>query len=1033
MKCSGEQPWCKTCRDRSQPCVYEPNAGKALPAKRKFPAAFCSTQADELQACLPIGNPPSSASSLSSMSTLTSASSSDNDHVEWFSTSTTQALPPSSLPDMPHFSLQDVPAGTGKRAASTANKKRAKGRGKAKATFANSAASATAHSGAIPDQISNPTVLESVGAHLIQLFNKYWCSDSLLQRSLQSPETGPSENSESVPSSLQAMLSDLVEMICRDLSPLGSVRMSARETSHRCRTLLAADQDSHIFDPKLAADIPSPVEARDAHWFSQLLTNVFETQPLLSLVVSKTIFLNDYGNRSEDKLLLTVIMAEALATQTAETAASLSFGSELPKARVFQDSAETMLATRKTDSESAFVTVQALVLLAFRAIQDGHIKRATCLFALCQKTTMWLLQDRQEHPATTILVNGIALAELEDELLRNIYWLSRTASQWILLHLGVGLSSELMTSEADRISVIPTLPPLRPSQSVVRLLDEVSGSFRGLKIHAASVAHIHVLAHLSEMISLLNTKLRPGGVQHPGRLGGISTERIAAEFPLALTDAIASLDPIFERTNPYSQLPHALRAIIVHLCLPSVRIGTSPIPAGAVNPGIQALNHLLKVTVTALTQVASCLNGTEQEGTSAEGTTAIESPDSMLLELGFPSKHLGRAAPAIVHMFGAAARALEVVLRQCGLTQATGVLSVDIHAQFRLSPEASTFVVERKGQVLYLLQQMHGFLKHDALSCGSRRTVKRHVKMLAASLQAQAGAPIAIGSIVAASSAPPTQTPPVSSATAAGIFADATLPKQEREGGSTSSAAGPVPTALPAYMRPSTAISSIETDGSCESVLISQEGGQSTPVFNFTVPSQARSPPQTPIGATLAFTVGDMSGPETPPANMYSMPRRGSHEPTSMPNLWSSPTGDSSLGMLVSQVAPSSASSSSLPTTPWSSMDHWHTPIGPSSSHVAYPMFQTPTPYSYLPAAFSHRPYTSMGPLHALGGWETAPDSIPMSVPATAPASMGWTTTGSPVSSDPMLDTSEPQNYLPLCMDESQAEEMLPCFAPLSS
>ncbi|KAE8221884.1 hypothetical protein CF319_g4828 [Tilletia indica] len=1063
MKCSGEQPWCKTCRERSQPCVYEPNAGKSQPVKRKFPAAFHIPLADESQPSPPIGNPPSSTSSLTSMSTLTSTSSSDIGNAGWLPSNA--AAPPlmsAELATVSHFTLQDVPAEANKRAATAANrKKRGKGRGKAKASLMDFIPNGTAIAGSPPSQIFNPATADSVGAHLIQLFDELWSTRSMLQISLQDVSLGgPTEYPvplRKLSASLQAMSSDLVDLMCRHISPLGDPSVTHREYSLLCRMHLTADQTRHVFDPqpgydrprylsagpvsedraaKLAdsnlSSHPTPTESRDAYWFIQLLNSAFETQPLLGLVVSKTIFLNDFGNRVEDKLLLSVIMTEALATQTDEAASSLSFSTELPTARAFQDSAYAMLTKRKTDSESAFITAQALVLLAFRDIQDGHLKRAICLLALCQKTTMWLLQDRQENPAATILVNGIALAELEDELLRNIYWLSRTASQWMLLHLGVSLSSELMISNAESVSVIPTLPPLRPSQSVVRRLDEVSGHFRSLKVHATSVAHLHVLSQLSEITSLLTIKLRSGSVMGAGRNATLSTERIATEFPHALLDAITSLDPIFEKTNPYSQLPHALRAIIVHLCFPSIRIGADAEAVGSVNLGVQALNHLLRVTVTALTQVASCLNATNALGPSAEGTPTIEGPVNALLELGFPGKHLGRAAPAIVHMLGAAARGLEIALCQSGLIQVANAFDIDVHAQFCLSAEASTFVVERKGQVLYLLQQMHAFLKDDALSCGSRRSVKKHAKMLAASLQARGVTPVVVSSIVAASSSRMIEVRHADSATPTGTAVGDITPKQTVEGQPTSSAPALVPTELPACMRPSTAASSVTAGWSSDSASLIQGESQATPTFKFTIPSQARTPPQTPVGATFAFDAGHVYGSETPHTNLFSLHRRGSHDPVPMSNVWSSPSGDSSLGQLAGQLS----SSTSLPATPWSSVSHhWQvssTPIGPSDPHGSGPLFRTPGLYPYLPAAFSHRPHTSMGPGHVMGGWEGVSDSMPMSVPATAPASSGWTTQSSPISSDAMLDTPEPQGYLPL-MAEPPAEELLPCFASLSS
>ncbi|KAL9939619.1 hypothetical protein V8E36_001436 [Tilletia maclaganii] len=987
MKCSGDQPWCKACRERNQPCLYEPNAGKAQAAKRKVPALFSLRASGDTQAA-PAQHMPATASSLSSLSTLSSApclspkdddASSKQEPIDPLAGGSTY-LPSAATVEPVKFTLQNVPLHAQKRnAVPTPKKKRANMHSSSRQSvqlYHQQEPPATAD-GACDD--AEPE--EIFGIRLESTFKELWESESSPFVSLSNKDApmGRCKVIAWTPE-LPAIVKDLVELICQQVSPLCDTKAEDAALHADVRALATLDQAECALErtSKVAHEM---VRRRDQHWFSQLAQNVFETQPLVGLVVSKTIFLNDFNNRTEDKLLLNVIIAEALLTLSPEASASLDIGNAIPAAQSYIEDAQALLYDRKCDSDTGLMTIQACVLLAFRSIEQGRIKQALCMLMTSQKMISWLLQDRNENAPTTVLINGIALAEVENELLRNMCWITRGACQWLCLHLGAPLSSPLVSFRAETVTVIPALPPQRPTQSIVRALDEISGHFRALRTQATSISHLHVLAHLSETVSLLNSKLQDAG---------LSSERIAAELPTVLLDTLVALDPIFVH-EPYFQLPYALRTITIHLCLPRGELTCGAEANRPVRLGIQALNHMLMVTVTALTQIISALQVAETDQAQPLRDAASPKPG------GIFDCHLGQAVPPAIRLLASAARAVELFLNKCELlvTADTGGL----HDHFDITPEGRTFLIERKGQILYLLQQMHEVLRHDALSCSLRRAVKKHVKSLATSLEASGVTSVLITAVARARMEKPA------------IHAGASLQKLQAA---------------------RTAASTTDTQTSRSGARVVKRSVRKAPASDddaelkqrntktrkskrkdAVIPSQARTPPRTPLNAMPKHGSPNGLGPETPPPalqfqgrrNTYGGPVIGSGLITS---LWSSPVsaGPNGHELGASQLSQSTSSLS----TPWGSQGSepmWQPPVSPLAPYgCAGP---EANPFSSMPGSASggthnfsqhQRPHTSaglsfgssLGP-SATGG-TTEPGrsytDVPLTAPATVPASFGW-------------------------------------------
>ncbi|KAK0546437.1 hypothetical protein OC844_007258 [Tilletia horrida] len=1069
MKCSGDQPWCKTCRDRSQPCVYEPNAGKAQPAKRKFPASLCLTRPIELERGSSEDAVPSTASSQSSTSTLTSVSSMDAMDIERMpmtdSSVTSGMCIPSAPPQVPSsstepFVLQQVPGkkrGAPGTALSSATIKRKRGKSSAPAK------NAAARREAAETANSTPQLPDNVGLYLDQLYQMFWAPTSVLHEHVSIQPASAQVDTAQTREGHRVGLQNLVEQMCAALSPLGSASCAdALPAIAHFRKTLSDDHSTRPFDqPGHSANFPGPVPFREEHWFSQLLVDAFQTQPLLGLVVSKTLFLNDFGNRIEDKLLLNVVMGEALTTSTAEAAASLGFGKGLPPASCYYERAQAMLVERKCDSESAFITAQALVLLGFRSIEKGRIKCALSMFCLAHRAVAWILRDREEHPVTVILVNGIALGEIEDELLRNMYWLSRTASQWLLLHIGVPLSSSLFTEDTNKVSVIPTLPPLRPTESIVRKLDEVSGHFRPLRTHASSVTQLHILAHLSEVVSLLNAKLSPRTID--GSKRPLPTEKIAAELPHAILDTIISLDSIFKDTSPYSQLPHELRAVIVHLSLPDIRLAGESSDSGPVHLGISALNHVLRVVVTTLTEVTGRLQMSSSSGLSPEDVSSSALDVTALAEFGFPEGHLGRAAPAIVHLFSVSARAIEIVLHHSNLIPAPIVGEEIDHlcSKFSLGSESVSFIQERKGQVLYLLQQMHACLRNDALSCGSRRAVKKQVKQLVAGLKAGGVEPVVIGGIAAAG---PPSVPAVFAAAN-----DASPTRVKVDAAADPEALPPSAPVLPSSAPIATPLNSTslaKTVSSLSDSNVKVKGrAPKSPASSRNIYSRTPRTPPRPVTLNPAPgpSTAQAYSPSTPPPMLHISPRKSAGGDGSFPlaaeTPWSSPLGTNSLGLFNDHPVMPSSVVGAMPMSMSMSMsmsmyerEPPSTPGGLSSALASAPLFRTPAPLAHLPLAALHRPHTSVGTVTCTFGdhlgSSPASQELAAAGPSAAAASSPSVLMGSwpighshlqrPQSSAGATGSSEEyssqesQGFFSLSHPESHAEDLLGPFPGLS-
>ncbi|KAK0551486.1 hypothetical protein OC846_003264 [Tilletia horrida] len=614
-------------------------------------------------------------------------------------------------------------------------------------------------------------------------------------------------------------------------------------------------------------------------------------------------FLNRFENGAEEKVLLLTILAEEI-MHAPTASASLARGAQLQSGAKLHDRAYRILANQRMDSDSVIVNSQSLVLQAFRKLLRGEIKLAICMFILCQSATLWLLQDRQEHPQPPLLINGVDLTALDNELLTNTYWLSRAASQLLLLRIGLPLTSTLLAAGPSDIALIPSLPPCRPNATLLYHLEQTSGNYRMLPAHSRAIASLKLTSHISEVVCLLNAKFQTlatmpnAGPDIAPLREATHMEAITSEFPNTILDILCSLDS--EVTDEHPEVLHMLRDIMVHLAFPRADVIASRSGFGPTSTGIHALNHLLMVIISAVASLSS----TEQ--TPPLKSTISENAGDMpriLLDLEFRSDHLGRSALLAARLFDSAIRALEIVLFHCQLLPMPLADERQV-SMFRLTSEATIFVLQRQGQILHLLQQMYSVLQQDRMICGPRRSTERRVKQLVQVLEDR------------------------------GIIAVPAHRAAQGAGSETSSRPQTSQT------RSSENDSQGSSQNSSQSSLFSEVGHQlqivDEPVAPFGVPSQARTLSQWP--ATLI-----------PAQNSVSLgPARWQHR------SWSElPHTPSNGGFLAgpsaaSQVLPTQSVSMSLPTTPWASTgptwSNWSLPPG-------FPTYlQQPSPITLAPA-----------------------------------------------------------------------------------
>ncbi|KAL5336138.1 hypothetical protein BJX70DRAFT_373621 [Aspergillus crustosus] len=247
---------------------------------------------------------------------------------------------------------------------------------------------------------------------------------------------------------------------------------------------------SHAFYPKGVGETKVPLPRGDDQTARQIIELWFGQHPL-SLIISKTTFLDDLQGGRLDPGLLAMILADVTPalrpTGWASAEALRAFACEQVRKRPI--------------AVVSVSTVQLLVLLGWHQLCSGQPRRGICHINLAHKLIgQW---QKQDYHRNTQRLNGVDYTAVTHELGQRIFWLTLAINLWAALQLDVPFEcpAKLELSQGSPSSDI--------TASSVYQLDQNSGNVASLAAQDVYWRAFWPLVHICQTVGPTCALLRP--------------------------------------------------------------------------------------------------------------------------------------------------------------------------------------------------------------------------------------------------------------------------------------------------------------------------------------------------------------------------------------------------------------------------------------------------------------------------------------------------------------------------------------------
>ncbi|KAL2001851.1 hypothetical protein VTN02DRAFT_1116 [Thermoascus thermophilus] len=296
---------------------------------------------------------------------------------------------------------------------------------------------------------------------------------------VQHPTSGPRGHL-SYRGLLSLLTQDLVETLVTKFSNLGCQPFCGEE-GRFFAVHMAQDRTATMFEADPAA-AENPLAEYDSHRTTQLIDVWFTVHPLSGLI-SKTLLLRALRSNTHDEILLATILADA--HFVAEDEASRARGK-----RLF-DWAGARLSGRSAQ-QAGLSTAQALMLLGWHNTCLARVRRATCYVGYAGRVITRLKNRILETPHTGLSrINGIDVGEVEEEMIKNIWWMTFSLTLWSFIQMDMPFSDLLPTT------VLSVFPPMDEESSVLIRLDKAADNLSTLRKQSATIREVWLLSHVT--------------------------------------------------------------------------------------------------------------------------------------------------------------------------------------------------------------------------------------------------------------------------------------------------------------------------------------------------------------------------------------------------------------------------------------------------------------------------------------------------------------------------------------------------------
>lgn len=273
---------------------------------------------------------------------------------------------------------------------------------------------------------------------------------------------------------------DLVELVSQRFGSLGCFQREDNPADS-VSSLLTQDDPATMSEDELE---PESLPRYSDHQLCQMIELWILHHPL-SFLVSKTLLLDSYRNKTHDQILFAVVLGGAC----------LSLGgAESMQGRRFYHWAHIHLRRRNAGSPS-ISTIQVLILLGWYELCRLNARRAFCYVELARIAIKDIQRRCDDIPPTNVgWINGIDVGKVELELCQRMYWLTFALDLWAAMQLNV--SFDVQAVPGNEI----ILPPLEKEDSAVLTLDEISGNFAALKEQEKAMHELWSLSHVASTV-----------------------------------------------------------------------------------------------------------------------------------------------------------------------------------------------------------------------------------------------------------------------------------------------------------------------------------------------------------------------------------------------------------------------------------------------------------------------------------------------------------------------------------------------------
>ena len=377
---------------------------------------------------------------------------------------------------------------------------------------------------------------------------------------------------------LSYVRAEMVEMIAVRFGQLGCELRDRGDRRFYLSGLLR-DQAVTMFDREYVGN--NPLQHFNNHLVFQLVDTWFSFHPL-SPIISKTILLTSIKSNTVDEALLATILADAVSVH-----GQLSNSPESEQQLL--DFAKTSLRrrpARKWDIPST----QALVLVGWREMCMGNVKRATCWLGYAGRGITELhVQMKRGKNTDQQRMNGVGLSVVADEIVCCLYWVVFSTTFWALMQIDAPFSLILPKSQSF------DFPPINESSAEMMKLDIASNNISTLLAQARTLRELWPMAQIAALTTHI-CALDPGPSstdeclehmawqsRHLHKLqrllaGHSAISPVCSKVVLILQEAFQDAEKEGYECSLQPMVLCAYRTLIIQLLFPRGRSGDAPVP-----------------------------------------------------------------------------------------------------------------------------------------------------------------------------------------------------------------------------------------------------------------------------------------------------------------------------------------------------------------------------------------------------------------------------------------------------------------------